>query len=72
MTEIYKLVTLNYSEQAQIVVRADTDEEAAEAVLETFRDVPDVRVVAIEEATEAMIAEVKSRQAEQETDRTLN
>lgn len=68
----YKLVTLNYSEQAQIVVLADTDEEAAEAVLDTFKDVPDIRVLSIEPATEEMIATVKAKQAKEETERVLN
>jgi chemotaxis response regulator CheB len=73
---LYKLVTLNYRDQAQIVVKASTDDEAREAVIDAFPEVPELVIISVEPATDEMVETVKANMAEDgvtvETERTLN
>lgn len=56
----FKLVTISYTEQASLVVKADTDEAAEKAVLESFAFIPDLKIVLIEEAPEDTVREAKA------------
>ena len=51
----FKLVTINYTEQASLVVKADTDEEARDHVLKTFEYIPGLEIVSIEDAPEEVV-----------------
>jgi hypothetical protein len=53
----YKLVTINYNEQASLVVKADTEEEARAHVLKTFAYIPGLEIVSVEDAPEEIVAE---------------
>lgn len=66
----FKIVTVSYTEQASIVVKAETDEEATEAVHESFSEIKDLKIISIEEAPSDLVAEVK--QFRKEENRTLN
>lgn len=65
--EQFKLVTIQFSETAQIIVRASNDEEATEAVFSSFPNIPDLRILLIEDADPELVAEVKTQKAAQET-----
>lgn len=67
----FKLVTISYTEQASLVVKAETDEEAQEAILKTFEYIPGLTIISIEDAPDEVVKEAMSKQ-EASTDHTLN
>ena len=71
MTE-YKIVTLSYTEQASIVVRAKDNEEAEAAVWDEFPNIPDLRILSIEEAPEDVVEKVLAMREERQQKETLN
>lgn len=69
MTEIeddYKIVELSFTEQASIIVKAKDNDEAEEAVFESFPNIPDLKILSIEDADAETVAEVKAHRANQE------
>jgi hypothetical protein len=57
-----------------LVVKAETDDEAREAVLKTLEYIPGLTVVSIEDASEDVVRDAKSKAAElmEQTNRSLN
>jgi hypothetical protein len=62
---------LNFTENASVVVRAKTNEEAETAIWDEFSQIPDLKIMAIEDAPEDVVAELQSRTSTP-TERTLN
>lgn len=60
----YKIVSLNYTEQASLVVKASTNEEAEAAIWAEFSHIPELRIISIEEADEEVVAQVKEVKSE--------
>lgn len=65
---MYKLVTIQYEEQASLVVKANTDDEARDAVLKQFSHIPGIAVISVEEAPDDVVEEAMQSAKE----RTLN
>lgn len=63
----YKIVNLSYTEQASIIVKAEDDDEATIAVHESFPEIPDLKILSIEDADAELVAEVKQMRADKET-----
>lgn len=61
---MFKLVTINYKEQASLIVKADTDEEARENVLKTFEYIPGIEILSIEDAPEDIVEEAMAKAEE--------
>lgn len=64
----YKIVNLTYTEQASIIVKAEDDDEAVEAVNESFPAIPDLKILSIEDADPELVAEVKAARQEKEAE----
>ena len=64
----FKLVTISYQEQASLIVKASTDEEARENILKTFAHIPGLEIISIEEAPEEAVQEALGQIEE----RTIN
>ncbi len=64
----YKIVNLSYTEQASIIVKAEDDDEATIAVNESFPDIPDLKILSIEDADPELVAEVKAARQEKEAE----
>lgn len=62
----YKIVHLNYTEQASIVVKAATNEEAENAVWEEFPNIPDLRIEGIEDCPDELVEEVRKQREQRE------
>lgn len=62
--EEFKIVHLTYTEEASIIVKADTNEEAEQAVYEEFPAVPDLKVVSIEDPDEQTKLDILKYRAE--------
>lgn len=66
----YKIVNLSYTEQASILVRAQTNKEAEEAIYEQFPNIPDIQIVSIEDAPDDVVDKVIAQREARES--TLN
>jgi hypothetical protein len=65
----YKIVTLSYTEQASLVIKAKTNDEAEEIVWDEFGEtVPDLSIISIEPCPDDVAAELKEQSAQQEFD----
>jgi hypothetical protein len=63
----YKIVTLSYTEQASLVIKANTNDEAEEIVWDEFGEtVPDLSIISIEPCPDDVVAELKEQRLEQE------
>lgn len=62
----YKIVTLNYTEQAQLVIKAKDNAEAEEVIWDEFSKIPDLQIINIEDADEDLVAELKAQREEEE------
>lgn len=62
----YKIVTLNYTEQASLVIRADTNEAAEAVIWEDFPNIPNLQILSIEDAPDELVEELKAQRAEEE------
>lgn len=67
----YKVVTLNYTEQASLVIRAKDNEEAEQVIWDEFSSVPDLQILSIEDAPDDLVADLKA-QREEEIPEVLN
>jgi hypothetical protein len=64
----YKIVNLSYTEQASVIVKAEDNDEAETAVYESFPDIPDLKILSIEDADPELVAEVKQSRLEKEAE----
>lgn len=65
----YKVVTLSYTEQASLVIKAKTNEEAEEVIWDVFSDTaPDLQILSIEECPEHIVADLKQQGTQEELD----
>ena len=62
----YKIVTLNYTEQASLVIRADTNEAAEAVIWEDFPNIPNLQILSIEDAPDELVEELKAQRAEED------
>lgn len=62
---------MNYTEQAQLIVKAESDEAARENVLKTFAHIPGIEVISVEDAPEDAV-KAAIEHYEQETPKVLN
>jgi ribosomal protein S10 len=70
----YKVINVTFSENASIVIRADTPEQAEELLWENFTHIPDLRIISIEDADPEVVAELKAQREDEDEEetRTLN
>jgi len=55
----FKIVELTYTESASVMVKAESNEQATQGVLETFSEVPDLKIISISDADPELVKEVK-------------
>ena len=64
----YKIVNLSYTEQASVIVKAEDNDDAEAAVHDSFPDIPDLKILSIEDADPELVAEVKQSRLEKEAE----
>lgn len=62
----YKVVTLSYTEQASLVIKAKTADEAEEVIWDEFNTVPDLQILSIEDCPEHIVADLKQQGTQEE------
>lgn len=62
----YKIVTLSYTEQASLVIKANDNDEAEQVIWDEFTNIPDLRILKIEDADDELVEELKAQRIEEQ------